>query len=77
MTKVWGAHNDRFNTELVDGGFISVRYDEVNQDLLEIGLDREALKGALTAALPDEKPRASPAGQESCCCSGPRWLRAT
>ncbi len=58
MTKVWGVHNDRFNTELVEGGFISVGYDEMNLDLREVEFDRDALKSALTAAMPDEKPRA-------------------
>ena len=57
MTNVWGVHNDRLNTELVDGGFITIGWDGVG-DLREIGFDREALRAALTAAMPDEKPRA-------------------
>lgn len=56
MTSVWGVHNDRFGHELVDGGFISIGWDELG-DLREIGSDREALKAALTKAYPDDKPR--------------------
>jgi len=54
---VWGVHNDRLTTELVDGGFISVGWDPVG-DLRAVGLTREHLKAALAAAYPDVKPRA-------------------
>lgn len=54
---VWGVHNDRLNTELIEGGFISIGWDELG-DLRQIGLDRDRLKAALTDAFPDAKPRA-------------------
>ena len=57
MTNVWGVHNDRFGSELVEGGFISIGWDELG-DLRQIGLDRESLKAALAKAYPDDKPRA-------------------
>ena len=75
MTNVWGVRNDRPKTELVDGGFISIGFDEMNRDLREIGLDREALKAALNAALPDESPGRSRAGRASCCGSRRRSPR--
>lgn len=77
MTSVWGVHNDRFNTELVEGEFISVGYDEMNRDLREIGFDRESLKAALTLALPDEKPRAIAGWAGVLLRFGLRWSRAT
>lgn len=50
-------HNDRLDTELVDGGFISIGWQNIG-DLREIGFDREELKRALSQAYPDDKPRA-------------------
>lgn len=57
MTNMWGVHNDTLTTELVDGGFISVGWDELG-DLRAIGSPREELKDALSAGYPDENPRA-------------------
>lgn len=57
MANVWGVHNDRLNTELVEGGFISIGWDELG-DLRELGFEREVLKAALTQSFPDDKPRA-------------------
>lgn len=57
MANVWGVHNDRFSTELVEGGFVSIGWDELG-DLRDVGLEREALKSALAHAYPDDKPRA-------------------
>lgn len=54
---VWGVHNDALSTELVEGGFISIGWDEIG-DLRHVGLTREVLKAALAEARPDDKPRA-------------------
>lgn len=57
MRSVWGVHNDSLDTELVEGGFISVGWDAL-VDLSSIGTTREQLKAALAEAYPDDKPRA-------------------
>lgn len=57
MINAWGIHNDRFDSELLDGGFVSVGWDKLG-DLRSIGFDREPLKRALAEAYPDDKPRA-------------------
>lgn len=54
---VWGIHNDTLTTELVEGGFVSIGWDEVS-DLSQIPGSREGLKNALNLALPDSNPRA-------------------
>lgn len=54
---VFGVHNDALTDELIDGGFVSIGWDEIG-DLRQVGLAREQLKAALTAAYPDDKPRA-------------------
>lgn len=54
---MWGVHNDTLTTELVDDGFVSIGWDELD-DLAAIGASREDLKEALTSAYPDRKPRA-------------------
>lgn len=52
--KVWGIHNDTLTGELVDGGFVSIGWDEIG-DLREIPGGREELKRALEATEPDSK----------------------
>lgn len=46
METMWGIHNDVFGQELIEGGFVSIGWDEV-PDLTTIGPDREALKDLL------------------------------
>ncbi|MGY4102481.1 restriction endonuclease [Nocardia sp. R16R-3T] len=57
MPNVWGIHNDSLTTELIDGGFVSVGWDEIT-DLRKVGVSREKLKAALAATYPEDKPRA-------------------
>lgn len=57
MSNVWGIHNDTLTSELVDGRFASIGWDELG-DLRSIGTDREALRAALRQTYPDKKPRA-------------------
>ena len=59
MTAVWGVHNDALTTELIDGGFVSIGWDNIG-DLSMIGPDRGALKEAQKDAYPDTKPGAVP-----------------
>lgn len=54
---MFGIHNDALSVELIDGGFVSIGWDNVS-DLREVGLAREELKAVLTGAYPDTKPRA-------------------
>ncbi|MDT0264474.1 restriction endonuclease [Jatrophihabitans lederbergiae] len=54
MTSVWGIHNDALTTELIEGNFISIGWDEVG-DISKIGPDRTALKAALAGAYPEAK----------------------
>lgn len=42
MNVVWGIHNDKLTTELVNGNFVSIGWDRIG-DLSQIGPDREAL----------------------------------
>ena len=57
MTTMWGVHNDTLTRQLVEGGFVSIGWDELG-DLRAISAGREALKTALADAFPDSKPRA-------------------
>lgn len=57
MVKVWGVHNDKLADELIEGGFISIGWDQVG-DLRTIGLDRDQLKRRLADIYPNVKPRA-------------------
>src|ERR1035437_4365970 len=57
MTKMWGVHNDTLTRQLVEGGFVSIGWDELG-DLRAILAGREALKTALADAFPDRKPHA-------------------
>ena len=54
---MWGIHNDTLTHELVDQGFISIGWDDVNRDLRTISDGRAGLKAALAVAHPDAKPR--------------------
>lgn len=57
MPKVWGIHNDTLDQELLDGGFVSVAWDDLG-DLSQIGGGREGLKAALEASGRDAKKQA-------------------
>ena len=59
MKAVWGVHNDKLTSELVDGGFVSIGWERVG-DLSQIGPDRDALKIAQKSAYPETKPGAVP-----------------
>jgi len=57
MNNTWGIHNDTLTTELLDGHFVSIGWDEL-PDLRTISGGRDGLKVALATAYPDKKPRA-------------------
>ena len=57
MIAIWGVHNDKLTTELVQGGFISVGWDAIG-NLRTIPEGREGLKGELARLFPEAKPRA-------------------
>lgn len=56
---LWGIHNDRLGAELVEGGFISIGWDEV-PDLRAVGEDRDRIKRILRSAHPGAKAGAIP-----------------
>lgn len=56
MTDVWGIHNDKLTTELIDGGFVSIGWTELG-DLTQVGSTREDFKHALGKARPEATPR--------------------
>lgn len=60
-TQIWGIHNDTLTHELVDDGFISIGWDEID-DLTQISRGRTGIKKVLTTLYPDAKSR-SIAGQ--------------
>ena len=55
MNAMWGIHNDRMTTELVEGSFISIGWEPL-PDLRSLGQSREELKSSLTQYYPDSKP---------------------
>ncbi|GAA4628655.1 restriction endonuclease [Cellulomonas oligotrophica] len=57
MNSTWGVHNDTLTTELLDGGFVSIGWDDL-PDLRTIPDGRDGLKAALAAVFPDKKPQA-------------------
>lgn len=57
MPAVWGIHNDTLTTELLDGNFVSISWDELG-NLNSIPHGREGLKEALELANPDAKKQA-------------------
>jgi restriction system protein len=59
MPVIWGIHNDQSSLDLVDGGFISIGWEELG-DLSTMPTDRESLKLALAATYPTAKPGAIP-----------------
>jgi restriction system protein len=56
---LWGIHNDQPSLDLVQGGFVSIGWEELG-DLRTIGPDRETLKLRLAATYPTAKPGAIP-----------------
>jgi restriction system protein len=59
MPALWGIHNDQPSLDLVEGGFVSIGWEELG-DLREIGPERDALKLRLAATYPTAKPGAIP-----------------
>lgn len=59
MGVIWGIHNDKFSLDLIDGGFVSIGWDELG-DLTTIGPERQKLKELLSATFPEAKPGAIP-----------------
>lgn len=57
MSIVWGIHNDALTTELLEGSFVSIGWDELG-DLTEIAGGRDGLKSALEVSDPDAKKQA-------------------
>lgn len=57
--RVWGIHNDKLTTELVDEGFVSIGWDMMG-DLDRIPDGREGLKRALAEKVPEENHKAIP-----------------
>jgi len=57
MSTMWGIHNSRLTTELVEDGFVSIDWVELG-DLGNLPTDRDGMKAALTEIYPDEKPKA-------------------
>lgn len=58
---IWGIHNDTLTSELVDGSFISLGWDELG-DLDRIPDGRDGIKAALAEARPEDSAK-SIAGQ--------------
>ena len=56
---LWGIHNDQPTLHLIEGGFVSVGWEELG-DLRDVTPDRETLKARLAAAYPAAKPGAIP-----------------
>lgn len=59
MTTFWGIHNDQPSLDLVEGGYISIGWEELG-DLGDVQVDRELLKTRLAATYPSAKPGAIP-----------------
>lgn len=59
MAALWGIHNDQSSLDLVEGGFISIGWDELG-DLSGMEIDREMLKLQLAETYPAAKPGAIP-----------------
>jgi len=59
MAALWGIHNDQSSLDLVQGGFVSVGWEELG-DLSGEQVDRETLKLRLAATYPTAKPGAIP-----------------
>lgn len=59
MPALWGIHNDQPTLDLIEGGFVSIGWEELG-DLRAIGPHRDALKLRLSATYPSAKPGAIP-----------------
>lgn len=59
VTTIWGIHNDQPSLDLIEGGFVSLGWDELG-DLREIALNRDLLKLRLATTYPTAKPGAIP-----------------
>jgi restriction system protein len=59
VTALWGIHNDQSSLDLVEGGFISIGWDDLG-DLSTSAIDRETLKLRLAETRPEAKPGAIP-----------------
>lgn len=59
MAALWGIHNDQSSLDLVEGGFISIGWEELG-DLSGTDVDRETLKLRLAETYPTAKPGAIP-----------------
>lgn len=54
---MWVVRNDRFDTELLAEGYVSIGWTEVG-DLRALGDDRDAVRAAVDTHWPEAKPRA-------------------
>lgn len=59
MPILWGIHNDEPSVDLINGGFVSVGWDEMG-DLRQYAGDKEALKKRLIELYPEAKPGTIP-----------------
>lgn len=59
MQAVWGIHNDQSSLDLVNGGFVSIGWEELG-DLSATDTSRDALKALVAEAYPTAKPGAIP-----------------
>lgn len=59
MAVLWGIHNNQSSLDLVQGGFISIGWEELG-DLSGIEIDRDLLKRRLAETYPTAKPGAIP-----------------
>ncbi|MHC6177266.1 restriction endonuclease [Glutamicibacter sp. X7] len=57
--QVWGIHNDTLSTELIEGSFVSIGWDDMG-DLTLIPGGREQLKSELTRRTPESQHKAIP-----------------
>lgn len=56
---LWGIHNNEKTLDLIDGGFVSIGWEELG-DLGQGLIDRDDLKARLAATYPSAKPGAIP-----------------
>lgn len=57
--QVWGIHNDTLSTELIEGSFVSLSWDNMG-DLSKIPGGREELKDELARRTPEDSHKAIP-----------------
>jgi restriction system protein len=58
VTAYWGIHNNRPELDFVDGGFVALGWDLIDQDAAGLVDDRDVLKGELARAYPRKNARA-------------------